>query len=225
MSEKKNSLCAERGYHVLVLMKEKPATYRSDEFECDECNTSHYFATTPPFHHCTTCNIFDLCHMCRPPSTSSPIWPLKKPSPSSSSSTHSESTFLASPSKTSEKDQLKTTSVLSQMVFANTNFGSDEVGIEIGGRSDEKSESKVHLRLQQRAGKKSLTIVEGLKSKTLNETLSALKKSLATGGSLQDGLVMVLNGDVREQVKQWLIAHQLATKENIVTHGPSWASK
>lgn len=80
------------------------------------------------------------------------------------------------------------------------------------------------MRLQQRLGRKSITIVEGLDpALNLLQLMKQIKKKYGVGGSLnqQDKQhpVLLLNGDLRQQVQKWLISDSIATKEQIKMHG------
>ncbi|KAF7682772.1 Protein translation factor SUI1 like protein [Astathelohania contejeani] len=67
------------------------------------------------------------------------------------------------------------------------NFGIDAI---------KKSEQMVHVRIQQLYGRKKLTIIEGVPSKTLPNLFSDLKKSLSCGGKLDKKAgVIQLQGD------------------------------
>ncbi|MDP4148527.1 MAG: translation initiation factor [Bacteroidota bacterium] len=68
------------------------------------------------------------------------------------------------------------------------------------------SQQKLQIRLdtKQRAGK-AVTLVEGFIGTTadLDELGRKLKAHCGTGGSVKDGLI-IIQGDQREKVKQWL---------------------
>ena len=65
---------------------------------------------------------------------------------------------------------------------------------------------KVRLDTKQRAGK-AVTLVEGLSGKTedLEQLGRLLKTYCGTGGSVKDGEV-IIQGDQRDKITQWLIA-------------------
>ncbi|MGA1974638.1 MAG: stress response translation initiation inhibitor YciH [Conexivisphaerales archaeon] len=66
-------------------------------------------------------------------------------------------------------------------------------------------ESRITVRLELRRFRKKTTLVEGLSGTQgdINKVAHALKKKLATGGSVKDGII-VLQGDQRDSVKEIL---------------------
>jgi len=82
----------------------------------------------------------------------------------------------------------------------------------------------IHVRLQQRNGKKVLTTVQGIPTDyELKKILKAFKKEFACNGCLVEhkeyGEVIQLQGDQREAVCEFLTKAQLATKEQLKVHG------
>lgn len=82
----------------------------------------------------------------------------------------------------------------------------------------------VHIRIQQRNGKKSLTTVQGLKKEySYEKILKDLKKELCCNGNVvQDkelGKIIQLQGDQRKNVSQFLVQAGLVKKEQIKIHG------
>mmetsp|Transcript_21758 Transcript_21758/g.37462 ORF Transcript_21758/g.37462 Transcript_21758/m.37462 type:complete len:113 (-) Transcript_21758:544-882(-) len=82
----------------------------------------------------------------------------------------------------------------------------------------------VHLRLQQRNGRKSLTTIQGLDKKLDLERLTkAFKKEFCCNGNVVEdkelGRVIQLQGDQRENVKKFLIQEEIASKKMIKVHG------
>ncbi|KAL0353228.1 UNVERIFIED_CONTAM: protein translation factor SUI1 [Sesamum angustifolium] len=87
----------------------------------------------------------------------------------------------------------------------------------------------VHIRVQQRNGRKSLTTVQGLKKEfSYNKILKDLKKEFCCNGTVvQDpelGQVIQLQGDQRKNVSTFLVQVLLAMagivkKEHIKIHG------
>ncbi|GAX79499.1 hypothetical protein CEUSTIGMA_g6940.t1 [Chlamydomonas eustigma] len=82
----------------------------------------------------------------------------------------------------------------------------------------------VHIRIQQRNGKKSLTTVQGLKEKfDYNKVLKALKKDFCCNGNVVEdselGKVIQLQGDQRRNVSEFLIKAKITKKEHIKLHG------
>ncbi|XP_073311730.1 protein translation factor SUI1 homolog isoform X1 [Primulina huaijiensis] len=86
------------------------------------------------------------------------------------------------------------------------------------------SKDYVHVRVQQRNGRKSLTTVQGLnKEFSYNKILKDLKKEFCCNGTVvQDpelGQVIQLQGDQRKNVSSFLIQAGIVKKEHIKIHG------
>ncbi|XP_050225537.1 protein translation factor SUI1 homolog 1-like [Mercurialis annua] len=82
----------------------------------------------------------------------------------------------------------------------------------------------VHIRIQQRNGRKSLTTVQGLKKEfSYNKILKDLKKEFCCNGTVvQDpelGQVIQLQGDQRKNVSSFLTGAGIVKKDNIKIHG------
>lgn len=82
----------------------------------------------------------------------------------------------------------------------------------------------VHIRIQQRNGKKSLTTVQGLKKDySYEKILKDLKKEFCCNGNVvQDkelGKVIQLQGDQRKKVANFLLQAGLVKKDQIKIHG------
>ncbi|XP_078447733.1 protein translation factor SUI1 homolog 2-like isoform X2 [Wolffia australiana] len=82
----------------------------------------------------------------------------------------------------------------------------------------------VHVRVQQRNGRKCLTTVQGLKKQySYSKILKDLKKEFCCNGTVvQDpelGQVIQLQGDQRKNVSTFLIQAGIVKKENIKLHG------
>ncbi|KAG5546395.1 hypothetical protein RHGRI_018546 [Rhododendron griersonianum] len=86
------------------------------------------------------------------------------------------------------------------------------------------SKEYVHIRVQQRNGRKSLTTVQGLKKEfSYNKILKDLKKEFCCNGTVvQDpelGQVIQLQGDQRKNVSTFLVQAGIVKKDNIKIHG------
>lgn len=82
----------------------------------------------------------------------------------------------------------------------------------------------VHIRIQQRNGKKCLTTVQGLKgSFSYEKILKDIKKQFCCNGNVvQDkvlGKIIQLQGDQRKNVSQFLLQAEIVQKEQIKIHG------
>jgi len=87
--------------------------------------------------------------------------------------------------------------------------------------------NKIHIRMQQRNGKKCITTVSNLEDDLdLPRICKALKKLFECGGSVEtDRLgheVIQLQGDHRIRIKEWLIKQEIVVKseaDRIIIHG------
>lgn len=78
-------------------------------------------------------------------------------------------------------------------------------------------EKFIHIRNQQRNGKKSMTTVQGLKEElSLEKILKDLKKELQNE---ELGKVIQLQGNQRKNVSNFLVKAGIAKKEEIKMHG------
>lgn len=82
----------------------------------------------------------------------------------------------------------------------------------------------VHIRLQQRNGRKSLTTIQGLDEKLdLHKLTKAFKKEFCCNGCVVDnkelGRIVQLQGDQRDNVKKFLYEEEIANKNLIKVHG------
>ena len=100
------------------------------------------------------------------------------------------------------------------------------------------SQKEIHIRIQQRTGRKRLTSIEGLdkfctdnnggdndsnelKNK-LTELSRKLKKQFNCGVTIIDmepGYIMQLNGDHRKELKEYLVKNNIAQDNQIKIHG------
>lgn len=85
-------------------------------------------------------------------------------------------------------------------------------------------EPKIHIRYKQRNGKKCKTIIEGLvfPLKDMLKILSRMKKTFSCGGDCQtsdDNHIIILQGDKRENAKNYLVSVLKINKDNIYIHG------
>jgi len=100
--------------------------------------------------------------------------------------------------------------------FADANIVDSELGSKKSGY--------VHVRVQQRNGRKSLTTVQGLtKEFRYNKILKDLKKEFCCNGVvIQDaelGQVIQLQGDQRKNVSNFLVQAGIVRKDLIKIHG------
>lgn len=91
---------------------------------------------------------------------------------------------------------------------------------EKGGTQGE----KVHVRVQQRNGRKCITTVAGLADDLdVKRICKAFKKNFSCNGALQkdeeDKEVIQLSGDQRTNVKEFLVDQEICHSDTIVLHG------
>ncbi|PNF17770.1 translation factor SUI1-like protein [Cryptotermes secundus] len=102
--------------------------------------------------------------------------------------------------------------------------GVDPFADAIKGSDDDVQDGLVHIRIQQRNGRKTLTTVQGLSSEyDLKKIVRACKKEFACNGTVIEhpeyGEVLQLQGDQRENICQWLTKAGLAKPEQLKVHG------
>lgn len=92
---------------------------------------------------------------------------------------------------------------------------------EFGGTG---TKEYVHIRIQQRNGKKSLTTVQGLRHDlSYEKILKSFKKDFCCNGNVvkdkELGKIIQLQGDQRKNVSQFLVNAGIAKKDQIKIHG------
>jgi len=94
-----------------------------------------------------------------------------------------------------------------------------------GGGEGEFKQGTVHIRIQQRNGKKCITTVTGLNPKLdLKKILKAIKKEHCCNGTVlkdeeNSQEVLQFQGDQRDSVKTFLLKEEIADKESVKVHG------
>jgi len=93
-----------------------------------------------------------------------------------------------------------------------------------GSNQDSKPADNIHIRIQQRNGRKTLTTVTGLpKEYDLKRILKSLKKEFATNGTIVDdeevGQVVQFQGDQRLKISDFIVKELGIKKERIKIHG------
>ena len=86
------------------------------------------------------------------------------------------------------------------------------------------SADKVHVRVQQRNGRKCITTVQGLaEDLDTKRILKAFKKNFSCNGAIVKdddcGEILQLSGDQRTNVRQFLVDQQICMEVQIVLHG------
>jgi len=82
----------------------------------------------------------------------------------------------------------------------------------------------IHIRIQQRSGRKTLTTVQGIDPKyDFKKIVRAAKKEFACNGTVVEhpeyGEVIQLQGDQRTNISDLLKKYNLAKEDNIKVHG------
>ena len=102
---------------------------------------------------------------------------------------------------------------------------------EVGGafEADTSSADYIHIRSQQRNGRKRWTTVQGIPDRMLgkrvnfDKVLKALKKSFKTNGTLvtddELGTILQLQGDFRGEVGDFLLDQGFCDKDHLKIHG------
>ena len=95
---------------------------------------------------------------------------------------------------------------------------------EDAGDGGHNSEEKVHVRVQQRNGRKCITTVAGLTDDLdIKRICKAFKKNFSCNGAVQkddeEKEVIQLQGDQRTNVKDFLVDQEICTPDVIVLHG------
>lgn len=86
------------------------------------------------------------------------------------------------------------------------------------------SGGKVHVRVQQRNGRKCLTTVQGLADDLdIKRILKAFKKNFSCNGAIvkddELGEILQLSGDQRNNIRDFLVDQEICTEAQIVLHG------
>ncbi|CEG73703.1 Eukaryotic translation initiation factor eIF-1 [Rhizopus azygosporus] len=82
----------------------------------------------------------------------------------------------------------------------------------------------IHLRVQQRNGRKTLTTLQGLpKEYDAKKILKSFKKEFACNGTIVEdpelGQILQLSGDQRLKIAEFLVSENIAKKTDIKVHG------
>lgn len=103
-------------------------------------------------------------------------------------------------------------------------FNSNSTSIS-NSQKTERKHKMIHIRQQQRNGKKCFTLIEGLSSTSdLSTLLHQLKKEFNTNGTLlqdteDETVVIQIQGDFRKECQQFLIINGHCEKNEVKIHG------
>ena len=105
-----------------------------------------------------------------------------------------------------------------------TNLISKDPFAEESSEYDIAQNEFIHIRIQQRNGKKSLTTIQGLSTEYNFKKISqTLKKTFACNGCIinhpEFGEIIQLQGDQRDNTKNYFIKNNMAYEDKIKVHG------
>lgn len=111
-----------------------------------------------------------------------------------------------------------------EFLFSPHLFHSLVDAFEDAGDGAQQSADKVHVRVQQRSGRKCITTVAGLADDLdIKRICKAFKKNFSCNGAVQkdeeSGEVIQLSGDQRTNVKEFLVDQEICHADTIVLHG------
>jgi translation initiation factor 1 len=91
-------------------------------------------------------------------------------------------------------------------------------------QEDGKDNSKIHVRVQQRNGRKCITTIQGLADDLDSKMITrALKKTFQCNGTVNNDLelgeIVQLSGDQRTNVRDFFIDQEICHEDQIVIHG------
>jgi len=93
-----------------------------------------------------------------------------------------------------------------------------------GNEQDEKDATKIHVRVQQRNGRKCITTVQGLADDLdIKRILKALKKTFQCNGTVnadvEMGEILQVSGDQRSNIRSFFVDQEICHDDQIVIHG------
>ncbi len=91
-------------------------------------------------------------------------------------------------------------------------------------QEDGKDNTKVHIRVQQRNGRKCITTVAGLaEDLDVKKITRALTKAFKTSGTvkkdLDDNNIVQVAGDQRTNIRDFLLSQEICHADQILVHG------
>jgi translation initiation factor 1 len=116
-----------------------------------------------------------------------------------------------------------TASIFFFLTFASLSKRTDAFE-DAGDKGGTSHEDKVHVRVQQRNGRKCITTVAGLADDLdIKRICKAFKKNFSCNGAVQKdeeaGEVIQLSGDQRTNVKDFLVDQEICHADSVVLHG------
>ena len=91
-------------------------------------------------------------------------------------------------------------------------------------QEDGKDVSKIHIRVQQRNGRKCITTIQGLADDLdIKKIARAMKKTFQCNGSVsadeEHGEIAQFSGDQRTNISKFLVEQEICHSDQIVIHG------
>lgn len=110
-----------------------------------------------------------------------------------------------------------------QVIFNSMNNLLDELDEEESGQQQILQDQHVHIRTQQRNGRKCITLIQNMPAEyDLKKLVKALRKTYACNGAVVEhqvyGEVVILQGDKRMAIHEFLTKVGLVKAENIKFH-------
>ncbi|KAI8374213.1 uncharacterized protein BYT42DRAFT_575472 [Radiomyces spectabilis] len=95
---------------------------------------------------------------------------------------------------------------------------------DVEEESSPKATNYIHLRIQQRNGRKTVTTLQGLpKQFDAKKILKVFKKEFACNGTVVEheelGEILQMSGDQRMKIAEFLVKEKIAKKAEIKVHG------
>ena len=95
---------------------------------------------------------------------------------------------------------------------------------ETTGSTITQQQNTVHIRIQQRNGRKRITTIQGIdKKQDFKAILEAMREEFHCAGNVEKdptfGQIIKLTGDQRYAARDFLVKEYVETKENIKVHG------
>ena len=98
------------------------------------------------------------------------------------------------------------------------------------GEDNTIKKEKIHIRKQQRNRRKCIVTISGLSpyfdnnKKKMKKIAKELQKnithsSIALKEDKEYGMVLIVQGDWRKEIRDWLISSEITVKNNIIVHG------
>jgi translation initiation factor 1 len=103
-------------------------------------------------------------------------------------------------------------------------FGSQNATDPFSKQDKDADTSKIHVRMQQRNGRKCITTVQGLADDLdLKRILKALKQTFQCNGAVKAdeemGDILQVSGDQRSNIRSFFVDQEICHEDQLVIHG------